>query len=374
MEALRVGVLGAGTWARVAHVPGWQRDPRCEVAVICDVERDRARDLAAELGIPEATDDWQAVVARPDIDVIDVVHPVAHPLRAGLGRARGRQARPLREAGRLRLPPDPRGRPSWRASKGLKTKLGFTFRYSPGVQYAKSLIDEGFVGTPFIFNGYEQNSQWLDPQTPLRQVDHTRDQSVLQTVVAGRLRRPDHRHRPLVGRRGLRAASSARCATSSRSGSCAPPADDADEHRRRRHLHRRVHQRRASARSRPASSRSATTPASRPASTASRARSSAAWSRSSASPRRSRWPRRTTSSSGSSRSRERFYPAGGHPARVLAHPLLRQPDQGLPRRDHDRRRPRTRATSTTAPGSRRSSTPSSSRSSERRWVDLPLDG
>ena len=63
----------------------------------------------------------------------------------------------------------------------MKTKLGFTFRYSPGVQYARSLIDEGFVGTPFIFNGYEQNSQWLDPQTPLRQVDPTADQSVIQT-------------------------------------------------------------------------------------------------------------------------------------------------------------------------------------------------
>jgi predicted dehydrogenase len=66
-------------------------------------------------------------------------------------------------------------------SKGLKTKLGFTFRYSPGVQYAWSLIEEGFVGRPFIFNGYEQNSQWLDPQNPLRQVDINADQSVLQT-------------------------------------------------------------------------------------------------------------------------------------------------------------------------------------------------
>jgi predicted dehydrogenase len=65
--------------------------------------------------------------------------------------------------------------------KGLKTKLGFTFRYSPGVQYAKALIDQGFVGSPFIFNGYEQNSQWLDPRTPLRQVDPHADQSVLQT-------------------------------------------------------------------------------------------------------------------------------------------------------------------------------------------------
>ena len=65
------------------------------------------------------------------------------------------------------------------ASKGLKTKLGFTFRYSPGVLFAKSMIDEGFVGTPFIFNGYEQNSQWLDPMNPLRQVDPDIDPAVL---------------------------------------------------------------------------------------------------------------------------------------------------------------------------------------------------
>jgi len=65
-------------------------------------------------------------------------------------------------------------------SKGLKTKLGFTFRYAPAMQYMKQLIDEGYVGTPYIFNGYEQNSQWLNPQEPLRQVDHLADQSEIQ--------------------------------------------------------------------------------------------------------------------------------------------------------------------------------------------------
>ncbi len=48
------------------------------------------------------------------------------------------------------------------------------------MRYMKELIDDGYVGTPFIFNGYEQNSQWLNPQTPLRQVDHEADQSEIQ--------------------------------------------------------------------------------------------------------------------------------------------------------------------------------------------------
>ena len=179
-HTLRVGVLGAGKWARLAHIPGWQRDGRAHVAVVCDVKRDRAQDLATELGVPEATDDWQAVVTRPDLDVVDVVTPsdTHFPLAwAALEAGKHvlcekpvaydfRQTRRLAELARQR---------------SLKTKLGFTFRYSPGVQYARSMIDEGFAGTPFLFNGFEQNSQWLDPSVPLRQVDHTADQSQLHT-------------------------------------------------------------------------------------------------------------------------------------------------------------------------------------------------
>ena len=35
------------------------------------------------------------------------------------------------------------------------------------------------MGEPYIYNAYEQNSQWIDPQTPLRQVDPNADQSIL---------------------------------------------------------------------------------------------------------------------------------------------------------------------------------------------------
>jgi len=177
---LRVGVIGAGAWAAFAHIPGWKRDPRCEVVTVCDVVRERAEDAAARFDIGDVGADWQAVVSRADLDVIDIVTPSSTHHELALAAL---------EAGKHVLCEKPVAydfRDTSRAAdlakgKGLLTKLGFTFRYTPGVQYAKALIEEGFVGVPFFFNGYEQNSQWLDPQTPLRQVDHTADQSVLQT-------------------------------------------------------------------------------------------------------------------------------------------------------------------------------------------------
>lgn len=177
---LRVGVLGAGRWAESAHIPGWQRDPRCEMVAICDVIPDRAKGLARRFGIQEAVDDWQSLISRSDIDVIDIATPShTHLSLAWAALEAGKQVlceKPVASDYRETL-----RAAKFAESKGLKTKMGFTFRYSPGVQFAKSLIDEGFVGTPFIFNGFDQNSQWLDPQVPLRQVDHEADQSVIQT-------------------------------------------------------------------------------------------------------------------------------------------------------------------------------------------------
>jgi predicted dehydrogenase len=177
---VRVGVLGAGRWAKLAHLPGWTRDPRAQVVALCDVDHDLARETAGAFGVAEIFADYREVVERDDLDVIDVCTPSSTHFELSLAAL---------EHGKHVLCEKPVAydfRETLRAAalareKGLKTKLGFTFRYSPGVLFAKSLVDEGFVGRPFIFNGYEQNSQWLNPQTPLRQVDHTADQSRLQT-------------------------------------------------------------------------------------------------------------------------------------------------------------------------------------------------
>ncbi len=176
---VRVGVLGAGAWAKFAHIPGYKRDPRCELVAIADPIIERAREFAAEFGIPSVYGSHAELIARDDIDLVDVCTPSATHFALSWAAL---------EAGKHVLSEKPVAydysetlrAAAFATSKGLKTKLGFTFRYAPSMRYMKELIDQGFIGTPFIFNGFEQNSQWLDPQNPLRQVDIEADQSIIQ--------------------------------------------------------------------------------------------------------------------------------------------------------------------------------------------------
>jgi predicted dehydrogenase len=173
---VRVAVLGSGRWGNLAHLPGWARDPRCEIVACCDTDRKLAEEAGEKFGATVVSDDYRAVVSRDDIDVVDVCTPSHTHFELAMAAI---------EAGKHVLCEKPVAfdfRETMRAaalakSKRLKTKLGFTFRYSPAMLYMKELVDQGFCGEPYIYNAYEQNSQWINPETPLRQVDPNADQS-----------------------------------------------------------------------------------------------------------------------------------------------------------------------------------------------------
>lgn len=174
-DKLRVGIVGAGRWSKSAHIPGFMRSPHSDIVAICDMNEDLAKDAAQKFGIESVYTDYEKMLQRDDIDVIDVC------TRGGVGDKNNHE--PLAfaaiEAGKHCLCEKPVAhdyRNTWKAhelatSKGLKTKVGLTFRYAPAMQYMRELIAEGFIGTPFIFNGYEQNSQFISPTEPITKVD-----------------------------------------------------------------------------------------------------------------------------------------------------------------------------------------------------------
>jgi predicted dehydrogenase len=177
-RVVRVGVLGAGAWANFAHLPGFKRDPRCELVAIADPQIALARESSERFNIPAVSADHRELIERDDIDLIDVCTPShTHFELAWAALEAGKHV--LCEKPVAYDFHDTRRAAALARSKGLKTKLGFTFRYAPSMRYVRELVGEGFIGDPFIFNGYEQNSQWLDPKVPLRQVDPNADPAIL---------------------------------------------------------------------------------------------------------------------------------------------------------------------------------------------------
>lgn len=164
-DKLRVAVIGAGRWSRTAHLPGFHRSPLCDLVTICDLDPELARARAAEWSIPDVETDVEKVLARTDIDVVDIVTRGDHQDLVFATLEAGKHC--LVEKPVCHDYRDVIRAHDLATSKGLKTKVGLTFRYAPAVMYMFDLIRQGFVGQPFVFNGYEQNSQWLDPDNPM---------------------------------------------------------------------------------------------------------------------------------------------------------------------------------------------------------------
>src|SRR5204863_3479650 len=113
---------------------------------------------AREFDIPHATADPHDLIGRDDVDLIDVCTPShTHFELAWAALEAGKHVlceKPVAYDFR-----DTRRARDLARHKGRKTKVGLTFRYSPAMRYMRELVADGFIGTPFIFNRLEQNSQ-----------------------------------------------------------------------------------------------------------------------------------------------------------------------------------------------------------------------
>jgi len=166
---LGVGLIGAHTWADKAHLPGYKAHERVELMAICDLDPDRAKAMGEKYGAKKVYTDPEKLIADPDVQMVDVCTPThTHLPLSLLAIAAGKHV--LSEK-----PLHTEAAPAFDAAAradamGVRTKLGFTFRYSPAIRQIKKWIDDGTLGEVFHIHGFEQNSQWLDPQEPLRQI------------------------------------------------------------------------------------------------------------------------------------------------------------------------------------------------------------
>ena len=165
MQSLRVGIVGAGAWARQAHVPGFQECPGVELVAICDVDLARAEQAAREASIARVYRAASDMLAVERLDLVSVVTPDdCHLVDAGAAIAAG--AHVLCEKPLATTLEDARALAALAAQAGILTKVGFAMRYSPAMAALRELVVTGALGEPRLLEAFQQNGQFLDPMAP----------------------------------------------------------------------------------------------------------------------------------------------------------------------------------------------------------------
>ena len=170
---LNVGMIGYGGIGRV-HAMAYRDIPftyallanTVNIVGVATTRKETAERAAQEIGCDFFTDNYQDLLERPDIDLIDICTPNNSHKEIILAAAR---------AGKHIYCEKPLAMDSHEAKEivravsdaGIKTQLTFNFRFFPAILRAKQLINEGFLGRIFSFRGRYFRSSYIDPNKPL---------------------------------------------------------------------------------------------------------------------------------------------------------------------------------------------------------------
>jgi len=170
---LRVGVIGAGAFARACHLPGLLSHPRAEVAMICGRERKRTQSLADEFGVPSTTLDPAELCASGQLDAVTICTPNdLHSRHALLALKHGKHVlceKPLGLTVR-----DAEEMANAANAQKLVHQVGFTFRHLFGVQELRRRVKMGDIGEPLLLRVHHQYFDGLAGPTEVRW-QHRRD-------------------------------------------------------------------------------------------------------------------------------------------------------------------------------------------------------
>ncbi|MCS6547749.1 Gfo/Idh/MocA family oxidoreductase [Curtobacterium flaccumfaciens pv. flaccumfaciens] len=154
-QRLRVAMVGHG-FMGAAHSQAWRTAPRFfdlgaepEMAVIVGRDPERTEAARQQYGWQAASTDWRAVVADPDIDVVDVVSPGSSHVEIAIAALQAGKhvlcekplANTVAEAEAMTAAADAA------RAQGVRAMVGFSYRRVPAIAFARQLVQDGRIGT-----------------------------------------------------------------------------------------------------------------------------------------------------------------------------------------------------------------------------------
>ena len=142
--SFNVAVIGAGAIG-LDHIRSFQQHPAAKVVALAEVSPERGREAADTYNIPELVTDYKALLSRSDIDVVSVALPNYLHAPVGLDALR---------AGKHLMVDKPMATNAKDAAKlvaeskkrRVTLMVGQNMRFSPEVQTARHLINQGKLG------------------------------------------------------------------------------------------------------------------------------------------------------------------------------------------------------------------------------------
>jgi len=172
---LRVGMIGY-EFMGAAHSQAWRTVNHAfdlpltaELAVICGRDQARVTAAAAKLGWSQWSTDWREVIARDDIDLIDICSPGnTHAEIALAALAAGKHVLCEKPLANTVAEAREMTQAAVRAqTQGVRTMCGFNYRRTPALALMRQLIADGRVGQIRHVRAVYLQDWIVDPQFPL---------------------------------------------------------------------------------------------------------------------------------------------------------------------------------------------------------------
>ena len=172
---LRVAVIGHSFMGTI-HTEAWQIAPKffdigtdIEVVAVCGRDEDAARAFARRFDIASVETDWRKAIVRDDIDIVDICVPGGlHAEIAIAALQAGKHvlcekpmANTLAEAEAMTTAAEVA------AKAGIRSMVGFSYRRTPALAYARQLIADGRLGDIRHIRALYLQDWIVDPDFPL---------------------------------------------------------------------------------------------------------------------------------------------------------------------------------------------------------------